>query len=108
MQRVEVGTSSSVPVSVALPRVERSQMALELRAMRDIVGDRRVWHVNSAAHGGGVAELLSSLLPHVSDVGIDVRWMVIDGTDAFFEFTKRIHNRLHDDRGDGGPLDEEA
>jgi trehalose synthase len=62
------------------------------------------WHVNSASDGGGVAELLHALLGYVAGAGIDTRWLVIDGEPAFFEITKRIHNRLHGAPGDGGPL----
>ena len=62
------------------------------------------WHVNSTAEGGGVAELLHALLGYVVASGIDARWMVIEGDPAFFEVTKRIHNRLHGSPGDGGEL----
>jgi len=60
--------------------------------------------VNSTAAGGGVAEMLHVLLPYVRGAGIDVRWLVIEGDERFFEITKRIHNRLYGSEGDGGPL----
>ncbi|HEX8086636.1 MAG TPA: glycosyltransferase [Solirubrobacteraceae bacterium] len=66
--------------------------------------DRTVWCVNSTAQGGGVAEMLASLLAYTSSVGVDSRWVVINGNPAFFRLTKRIHNRLHGNAGDGGPL----
>ena len=63
-----------------------------------------IWHVSSTARGGGVAELLRSLLPYVRGAGIDTRWVVLrDGTD-FFTITKRLHNHLHGSAGDGGAL----
>ena len=66
---------------------------------------RVVWHVNSTAAGGGVAEMLSTLLAYTRGAGVDVRWLVISGDDPeFFEITKRIHNNLHGSEGDGGPL----
>ena len=65
---------------------------------------RTWWHVNSASEGGGVAELLRSLLGYVAAAGVDTRWVVIDGDPTFFEVTKRIHNRLHGAEGDRGPL----
>ncbi len=68
--------------------------------------DRRVWHVNATAEGGGVAELLSTTLGYLPGDGIEVHWLVIDADARFFEITKRIHNRLHGDLGDGGPLGE--
>jgi trehalose synthase len=75
-----------------------------LHAARDRLRGRTVWHVNSTAEGGGVAELLRSTLGYLANDGIRVRWLVIDGDPAFFAITKRIHNRLHGELGDGGPL----
>jgi trehalose synthase len=71
---------------------------------RKLLRGRVVWHVNSAARGGGVAELLQSLLAYARGAGTDVRWLTIAGNPAFFRVTKRIHNRLHGSKGDGGPL----
>jgi trehalose synthase len=71
---------------------------------RHALGDHTLWHVNSSADGGGVAELLHALLGYLREDGIATRWLVVEGTPAFFEVTKRIHNRLHETAGDGGPL----
>ena len=60
--------------------------------------------VNSTARGGGVAEMLRSLIGYVRGAGLDARWIVIDGDEEFFALTKRLHNRLHGHEGDGGPL----
>jgi trehalose synthase len=65
---------------------------------------RAVWNINSTAAGGGVAEMLRSLLAYARGAGIDARWLVIPGTPDFFRITKRIHNHLHGDAGDGGEL----
>ena len=65
---------------------------------------RAVWHLNSTARGGGVVELLTSLLAYARGAGVDARWTVIGGNDEFFAITKRIHNRLHGYAGDGGEL----
>jgi trehalose synthase len=65
---------------------------------------RVVWNVNSTARGGGVAEMLATQVGLARDAGIDARWMAIGGTPAFFAITKRVHNHLHGDEGDGGPL----
>jgi trehalose synthase len=65
---------------------------------------RKLVHINSTAEGGGVAELLRSNLGYLATGGIDVRWLVFEGDPPFFEITKRIHNRLHGDLGDCGPL----
>jgi trehalose synthase len=68
---------------------------------------RTVWNVNSTRRGGGVAELLESLLPYARGAGVDARWLVVHGDDRFFRLTKRLHNRLHGAVGDGGPLGRE-
>ena len=60
--------------------------------------------MNSTARGGGVAELLQSLLAYARGAGVDVRWLTISGNPDFFRVTKRIHNNLHESKGDGGPL----
>jgi trehalose synthase len=60
--------------------------------------------VNSTARGGGVAEMLQSLLPYARGAGADLRWEVIRCDEEFFRITKRIHNHLHGAAGDGGEL----
>jgi trehalose synthase len=71
---------------------------------RELLDGRTIWSVNSTAHGGGVAEMLRSLIGYVRGVGIDARWVTIGGNPEFFRITKRVHNRLHGYAGDGGPL----
>jgi trehalose synthase len=71
---------------------------------RAVFGDRVVWHVNATAHGGGVAEMLQTLLAYGKGAGIENRWLVLDGDPQFFAITKRLHNVLHGEAGDGRPL----
>ena len=66
---------------------------------------RVILNVNSTAVGGGVAEMLQTLLAYVRGVGVDARWLVIQGDPEFFALTKRIHNGLYGGAGDGGLLD---
>lgn len=69
----------------------------EIGRIRDLAHDLRglrVLEVSSTATGGGVAELLSSMIPLQRDVGLDVEWQLIAGDPRFFEITKRIHNGL--------------
>jgi len=68
---------------------------------------RSVWNVNSNSVGGGVAEMLRSLLAYARGAGVDAKWAVISGNPEFFEVTKRIHNHLHNFAGDGGALGDE-
>ncbi|MEJ2603029.1 MAG: glycosyltransferase [Gammaproteobacteria bacterium] len=76
-------------------------------AARALTG-RTIWHVNSTAEGGGVAEMLPSLLGYCRNFDIDSRWLVIGGNPAFFQVTKRLHHGLHGEPGDGTPLDSAA
>ncbi len=67
----------------------------ELRVLGTRLRGRAIQHVNSTAVGGGVAEILSRLVPLTRELGIDVRWDVIKGGEDFFALTKRLHNGLH-------------
>ncbi|MET1061391.1 MAG: hypothetical protein ABWX71_00720, partial [Aeromicrobium sp.] len=71
---------------------------------RQILDGRIVWNVNATAAGGGVAEMLTTLLAYTRGAGVDARWLVLDGNPRFFRVTKRLHNVLHGSPGDGGPL----
>jgi trehalose synthase len=89
--------------TVSAPLYDDFQHAAE--QARKLLAGRVVWNINTTAHGGGVAEMLRSLLGYVRGAGIDARWEVITGDSEFFRVTKRIHNNLHGSAGDGGELD---
>ena len=78
------------------------EVAEGIRRAREVFAGRAVWHVNSTARGGGVAELLQSLLAYARGASVDARWVVIEGGAEFFRITKRIHNHLHGFPGEGG------
>ena len=71
---------------------------------REALAGSSVLNVNSTGAGGGVAEMLQTLLAYVRGAGIDARWLVIEGDPDFFAITKRIHNGLYGTPGDGGDL----
>jgi trehalose synthase len=79
-----------------------------LRAAADRVGallrGRTVWNVNSTDTGGGVAELLRSLLPLARAGGVDVRWLVIEGDQEFCTIAKRLCVWIYGSAGDDGEL----
>ena len=79
---------------------------------REIVGDKiisdlykksrklsgkSVVHINSTYYGGGVAEILSSLVPLMNDVGLDAGWRTLRGSPDVFSITKKFHNALQGD-----------
>ncbi len=70
----------------------------ELRTLAASLQGRTVQMVNSTAVGGGVAEILTRLVPILQELGLAIRWDVITGGNDFFEITKAFHNALH-----GGP-----
>ncbi len=66
------------------------------RNARKLYG-KHIIHVNSTYSGGGVAEMLSSLVPLMNDVGLKTDWRILRGTPDFFEITKKFHNALQGD-----------
>jgi len=66
----------------------------QLRQFARELSGARVVHVNSTRVGGGVAEILSWLIPLMCDLGIEASWEVIEGNDPFFQVTKSFHNGL--------------
>src|SRR5436190_22154159 len=69
----------------------------EIRTLAEPLQGKRILHVSATAFGGGVSEILYSLVPLMRDVGLDVHWRVILGREEFFNVTKRMHNSLQGD-----------
>lgn len=67
----------------------------DLRLLADKLKGKKIQHINSTAVGGGVAEILSRMVPVLQELGVDTRWDVIKGGERFFEVTKKFHNALH-------------
>ncbi len=104
LREVSIGAH---PIDRFLPLVGEAQVRDAYKLGRDLskrLDGRTLWNVNSTASGGGVAEILRSVLPYVRALGIDARWLVINGTPEFFHITKRIHHALHGSAGDGSEL----
>jgi trehalose synthase len=108
MQEVKVTARSIEPFAELVGRSRVESVEKLASTIRAAIGTRAVWNVNSTAAGGGVAEMLRSLLRYARALGVDVRWLVIEGPPEFFALTKRIHNALHDSPGGGalGPEQE--
>jgi len=86
---------------------------IRLNDYREIVGDktisniykkarglygRSMIHLNSTYMGGGVAEILHSLIPLFNEIGIDAGWRIIRGNPDLFNITKKFHNALQGDK----------
>ncbi|MDK2821685.1 MAG: trehalose synthase [Clostridia bacterium] len=67
----------------------------EIEAYGEKLQGYNVLHINSTAVGGGVAEILHSLVPLMQEVGLSVKWSVLKGSPKFFNTTKQFHNGLH-------------
>jgi trehalose synthase len=76
----------------------------QIRQLAEPLAGRRVLHVSATAFGGGVSEILYTLVPLMRDVGLDAHWQVILGQEEFYNATKLLHNSL---QGDDATLSEE-
>jgi trehalose synthase len=72
----------------------------EIRERAGRLKGKRVLHVSATAFGGGVSEILHTLVPLMIDVGLEAEWHVIYGREEFFNATKVMHNALQ-----GNPQD---
>ena len=106
LQEVNIRPASLDRLRPAIGDSAIDHMVLLAREVESALTGRTVLNVNSTASGGGVAEMMQSLLCYVRGAGIDTRWLVIEGDPEFFAITKRIHNGVHGSPGDGGDLGE--
>lgn len=66
----------------------------QIHKKASVLYDMHMLHFNSTSQGGGVAEILASLVPVMNDIGIDVGWRLLHGDADFFSITKKFHNAL--------------
>lgn len=62
--------------------------------MSEKVRGKSMLNINSTRVGGGVAEILSRLVPMLNELGVKVAWEIIQGSEDFFRVTKAFHNSL--------------
>src|SRR4030043_268695 len=86
------------------PIVGRSCLE-ELRMLSEKFSGKIVQIINSTFIGGGVAEILEHMVPLLNQLGVDARWDVINGSEEFFEVTKKFHNALHGNKEKISPED---
>ncbi len=73
------------------------ELVEEIGQLAEKMEGKRVLHVSATAFGGGVSEILYTLVPLMRDVGLDAHWQVILGKEEFFNVTKLMHNSLQGD-----------
>ena len=94
-------------VSLGVKDLEKYRMLVssefmdEMDALGEELRGLRICHINSTPFGGGVAELLSSLIPMMRGLGLHADWQIIRGDQRFFTITKSLHNAL---QGQAYPL----
>lgn len=67
----------------------------DLRLIAHHLKGKTIQHINSTSVGGGVAEILTRMVPLLQELEVAVRWDLIKGGEQFFEVTKKFHNALH-------------
>src|SRR4051812_20976413 len=87
---VDVGESSLAAYRGVAPDELLDAVSQAAKTLRGA----RVLHVNATPYGGGVSELLRSVVPLLNDQGLAADWRIISGNEPFFEVTKAIHNGL--------------
>ncbi|HEV7460132.1 MAG TPA: glycosyltransferase [Solirubrobacteraceae bacterium] len=99
LQTVSVGqkTLSDYTHIVGWPLID------EIRKLAESLRGRRILHLSATAFGGGVSEILYTLVPLMRDVGLDAEWQVIYGREEFFNATKLMHNALQGNPQDLSP-----
>jgi trehalose synthase len=89
-QRVNPGNKSLADYR----SIVRRELYDEVVALGERLRDKRVLHVSATSFGGGVAEILYTLVPLMRDVGLDAEWDIMFGSEPFFNVTKSFHNAL--------------
>ncbi len=106
LQPVHIAATDPRRFEAVIPPGEYQDLRALIDAAAAALHGRVIWNINSTGSGGGVAELLRTLLGYSRGGGVDARWLVLSGGPPFFEVTKRIHNHLHGFDGNGRGLSE--
>jgi trehalose synthase len=104
LREIDVQAIDAARLEPLIGAERMTQFEQSAEIAREALDGRSVLNVNSTGAGGGVAEMLQTLLSYARGAGVDARWLVIEGDPEFFAITKRIHNGLYGSPGDGGDL----
>lgn len=81
------------------------EIETQARLLRGRLKGHRLWMINSTEQGGGVAEMLPTLMALFNDLKIPMTWLVMQPQDPlFFIFTKKLHHLLHGRNPSGGMI----
>lgn len=90
LQRVDTAPQS---LDMYIPIIGEEAVQ-EIRDLARPLRDARLAQINATPYGGGVSELVRSLVPLERDLGLEAHWRVISGDERFFAVTKGLHNAL--------------
>jgi trehalose synthase len=90
LQQVEVGERSLAAYRGIAPDELLDRLVAQAAPLHGV----RILHVNATPYGGGVSELLRSIVPLLNDLGLVADWKVMSGDAQFFQVTKALHNAL--------------
>src|ERR671919_1422856 len=90
LQEVTLGQKSLADYT----HIAGKELSERIRELAEPLQGKRVLHVSATAFGGGVSEILYTMVPLMRDVGLDAHWHVILGREDFFNVTKLMHNSL--------------
>lgn len=90
LQEVALGQKSLTDYT----HIVGKELTEQIRQLSEPLKGKRVLHVSATAFGGGVSEILYTLVPLMRDVGLDAHWHVIFGKEEFYNATKLLHNSL--------------
>jgi trehalose synthase len=90
LQDVTLGNKSLADYT----HIAGKELSEQIRALAEPLQDQRVLHVSATAFGGGVSEILYTIVPLMRDAGLDAHWQVIFGKEEFYNATKLLHNSL--------------
>jgi trehalose synthase len=104
LQPVNVGHKSLADYT----HISGRSLIEEIRELAEPLKGKRVLHLSATAFGGGVSEILFTLIPLMKDVGLETEWQVIYGREEFFNATKLMHNALQGNPQDLSPAEWET
>jgi trehalose synthase len=85
---MKINNLSSYARIVGKPTIDK------IHAEAEKLSGKHILTINSTYQGGGVAEILNSVVPLFDQAGIDFGWRILHGTPDFFTITKKFHNAL--------------
>ena len=93
LQEVPLGQKSLADYT----HIAGRELVADIRERAEDLKGKRVLHVSATAFGGGVSEILYTIVPLMRDIGLDAHWQVIMGREEYFNATKLLHNSLQGD-----------